>query len=159
MKLRDQVLEAVTAGDFDALDKMVAEDQRPIRYLLGLTYRDDPAISENASRGIALAARHHPEHIANLIRRLVWAMNDESGTNALTAPTVLQAIVAEAPELIVPVVPDLVRLSADEGLQEGLAVVLATVVEKCPGTLSRGMAQDLTERYRNGVCNDRRQKP
>jgi predicted short-subunit dehydrogenase-like oxidoreductase (DUF2520 family) len=85
-----------------------------------------------------------------VIRRLVWAMNDESGTNALTAPEVLQAVAAERPELLLPVVPDLVRLAADEGLREGLASALRTVASRCPGQVGQELSESLGKRVRSG---------
>ena len=44
----------------------------------------------------AVAARHHPDLVQQVVRRLVWAMNDESGTNALTAPEVVKAVADES---------------------------------------------------------------
>jgi hypothetical protein len=83
--------------------------------------------------------------VQNIIRRLVWAMNDESGTNAATAPEVLQAIADEMPELLLPVLPDLVRLSADPGLREGLAAALRTVSRRCPGEIGRQLAETFND--------------
>jgi hypothetical protein len=75
-------------------------------------------------------------------------MNDESGTNALTAPEVIQAIAAEEPELLLPLVPDLTRLTADPGLREGLAKALKTVAEKCPGEVGARLSASLRKRFR-----------
>jgi hypothetical protein len=75
-------------------------------------------------------------------------MNDEAATNALTAPEVLQAIADVCPELLLPMVPDLTRLAADPGLQEGLAKTLKTVARRCPGKVGESLARSLTE------CNE-----
>lgn len=92
-----------------------------------------------AARAIAVAGRYHPQAVKNVVRRFVWAMNDESGTNAGTAPEVLQAIADEQPELLLPMVPDLIRLAADERLREGLTQVLRTVAQRCPGHVAKGL--------------------
>jgi hypothetical protein len=110
-----------------------------------MSYHTDPEISKTAVRGIALAARYHPELVLNVVRRLVWAMNDESATNALSAPAVLLAIANEKPELLLPVVPDLTRLAGDPGLQEGLAETLKTLASRCPGRVGAAFSRSLNE--------------
>jgi hypothetical protein len=110
-----------------------------------MSYHADPEIRKTAIRGVALAARHHPKLVQDIVRRLVWAMNDESATNALTAPQVLQALADEKPELLLPVVPDLTRLAADPGLQEGLAKTLKILSNRCPGKVGASFTKSLNE--------------
>jgi hypothetical protein len=131
-----------TNGD---IEELVAEEPRAVRYFLGMSYHSDPDIRKKAVKGIALAARHHPELVQKLVRQLVWAMNDESATNALTAPEVLQAIAEERPELLLPMVPDLTRLAADPGLHQGLAEALKTVVRRCPGKVGESLSRSLND--------------
>ncbi len=116
-----------------------------IRYLVGMSYNADPEIRKTATRGIALAARHHPKRVQEVVRRLIWAMNDESATNALTAPEVLEAIAEETPELLLPMVPDLTRLAADPGLHEGLSRYVENGFEPMSGKSWR-VAQPFFER-------------
>jgi len=137
---------AVRNGSEDVLGRLVSEEPGAVRHALGLTYHADHGIRKRAARAVALAARRHPVLVQNIIRRLVWAMNDESGTNAATAPEVLQAIADEMPELLLPMLPDLVRLSADPELREGLAVALRTVSRRCPGEIGRQLAETFNER-------------
>jgi hypothetical protein len=110
-----------------------------------MSYHSDAEIRRTAARGVALAARHHPKLVQGVVRRLVWAMNDEAATNALTAPEVLQAIANEKPEILLPMVPDLARLASDPGLQEGLAKTLKTVAKKCPGQVGASLSRSLNE--------------
>lgn len=126
---REQVVEAVRQRRFDDLARMVAADRRTIRYLVGLTYQADPGLRGAAARGLALAARDHPRMIAEVVRRLVWAMNEESGTNAPFAPEVLRAVAEERPEVLVPFLPDLMRLTGDPGLRDALVGVAQRVAE------------------------------
>jgi hypothetical protein len=137
---------AVRTGSEDDLERLVSEEPGAVRHALGLTYHAERGIRKRAARAVALAARRHPVMVQNIIRRLVWAMNDESGTNAATAPEVLQAIADEMPELLLPMLPDLVRLSADPELREGLAVALRTVSRRCPGEIGRQLAETFNER-------------
>ena len=143
--MRAQVRTAIDENRLDLLEELVQAEPRAIRYLLGLSYQEDAELRQRAARGLALASRHHPTQIQGLVRRLIWAMNDESGTNALTAPEVVAAIAEESPELLLPMVPDLVRLAGDEGLREGLARALKTVSERCPGKVGKELQASLNE--------------
>ncbi len=148
--LRQRVRAAVERADFDELQQLVAEESRAVRFLLALTYESDPALRRAAARGVALASHYHPRLVQNVIRRLIWAMNDESGTNSLTAPEVLQAIAEERAELLIPMIPDLVRLAADDDLREGLSVMLRCVASRCPGQIGRGLSESLSKRAKDG---------
>ena len=146
MSLRERIHETVRRGEMNGeLEELVENEPRAIRYLLGMSYNPDPEIRETATRGVALASRYHPKLIQEAVRRLIWAMNDESGTNALSAPAVLQAIADENPELLLPMVPDLTRLAADPGLQEGIAKTLKTVAIRCPGKVGKILGRSLNE--------------
>ena len=127
-----------------------------MRYLVGLTYRPEPEIRANACRGVALAARYHPDLVQQVTRRLIWAMNDESGTNALTAPEVVKAIADERPEILLPLVPDLTRLSIDEGLRDTLAEVLQILADAFPGEVGRGIQDSLNKRFRKKAKRGKR---
>lgn len=143
MSVREQVAEAVRSRRFDDLASFVASEKRALRHLVALTYRPEPAVREAASRGLALASRHHPKLVLEVARRLVWSMNDESGTNAVTAPEVLRAIAEESPELLVPLVPSLLALTADPGLREGLVEVVRIVARHDPKAAVSGMNRAL----------------
>ncbi len=146
MSLRSRVHEVIHRGSGNGdIEELVANEPRAVRYFVGMSYHSDPDVRKKAARGVAIAARHHPELVRNIVRRLVWAMNDESGTNALTAPEVLQAIADERPELLLPMVPDLTRLAADPGLHEGLAKTLKTVVRRCPGKVGKSLSRSLND--------------
>lgn len=145
MSLKARTYAAVLNGSDDELKSLVSEEPGAVRHALGLTYHEECGIRRQAARAVALASRRHPVMVQNVIRRLVWAMNDESGTNATTAPEVLQAIADEMPELLLPMLPDLVRLSADTKLREGLATTLRTVSRRCPGEIGRQMAESLNK--------------
>ena len=145
MILRVQVQELVAQGDIDRLGEVVADEPRAIRHLVGCTYQEDEQIRQTACQAIGRAARHHPDLVQQVVRRLVWAMNDESGTNSLTAPAVIKAVADTSPELLLPVVPDLTRLAADEGLHEPLAEVLKLLAKKFPGSVGRGIESSLNK--------------
>ncbi len=143
--MREQVVETVRQRRFDELETMVSRDRKTVRVLVGMTYDADPELRRTAARGLALAARHHPALVGEVIRRLVWAMNDESGTNAQFAPETLLAIAEERPEMLVEVLPDLMRLSADPGLRVTLVEVARLVGARCPQQAGQRMREGLRQ--------------
>lgn len=151
MSLRKEVQVAIQSGmrgDFEAIEDLVSREPAAIRFLLGMTYHSEEDKRRAASRAIGIAALHHPKLIKDVVRRLIWAMNDESGTNALTAPDVLLEIARTRPGLLLSVVPDMTRLAADEGLQVGLTATLRTVAEACPGEVGSSLSASLNKRLR-----------
>ena len=140
--LRDQVREAVRAGELDALERLAA-DPKVVRHLMRQMYDFDAAVRANAARGIAMVAKRHPRLRADILRRLVWAMDNDSGTNAPNAPEVVLAIAEDSPEALVTVAADLVRLAGDPTLYDGLAAALELVVRHCPGAVGHGIGKVL----------------
>lgn len=143
MRVRERVVETVRQRRFDELALIVAENRGAVRALVGMTYDADPETRQLAARGLALAARHHPALVGEVVRRLVWAMNDESGTNAQFAPETLRAIAEERPEVLVEVLPDLMRLSVDPTLHEALVDLTKVVGARCPDQAARRIQEGL----------------
>jgi hypothetical protein len=154
VSLRDDLRQAVQAGDLDAIEGIVAAEKKTIRYLVGMVYGGDTETRKIVSRGLALAARHHPKMVEQVLIRLVWAMDGKSGTNAQVVPEVLREIAAEKPELLVPILPELGRLVVgDAGLYEGIYDTVRIVRERCPGQVSEKIARAVKERIRDsGRC-------
>jgi hypothetical protein len=134
MSLRARVATAIRGQDASAIEALVAEDTRTLRHLTSLTYDTDEGIRAAAAHAIARAAHHHPQQVSELVRRLVWAMNDESGTNSRTAPEVIRAIALEQPSLLLPMMPDLARLTADQELRPLLLAAVCAVAERYPSS-------------------------
>jgi hypothetical protein len=134
MTLRARVETAIRGHDTAAIEALVAEDARVLRHLTSMTYDTDDQVRAAAAHAIARAAHHHPQQVSELVRRLVWAMNDESGTNSQTAPEVIWAIALEQPSLLVPMLPDLARLTADKELRPLLVSAVRTVAERFPSS-------------------------
>jgi len=150
LNVRERVAEAVRESRFDDIAALVSSEKGALRYLVALTYRPEPEVRAVAARGVALASRHHPQLVQEVARRLVWSMNDESGTYAVTAPEVLRAIAEESPGLLLPLVPSLLGLTADPGLREALVEVVRTVARHDPKAAVNGMARAITSCERKG---------
>ena len=151
-QLRKLVKQFVESRNEAELEQLIKEDSRSIRHLIGMSYQLDQTIQETVAKGVQFATKHHPSQIGSVIKRLLWAMDELSGTNAQSAPGLLQAIAKQDPELLLPYVPELVRLSKDEALHDGIADALCIVVHKCPGQVGARMSRRLQERIERGEC-------
>lgn len=146
MSLRTDMRDALERHDLATIERLLADNRSALRHVTGLTYHQDPELRQAAARAVAIAGRYHPKQVQEIIRRFVWAMNDESGTNAAFAPETLLAIAEDQPELLLPMVPDLMRIARDdEGLREGLVMTLRTVASRCTGDVARRIAADINE--------------
>ncbi|MGE5236522.1 MAG: hypothetical protein ACM3O7_09250 [Acidobacteriota bacterium] len=150
MNVRESVTEAVRLRRLDELEEILVRDRRAVRILVGLTYHADGAIRSGAADGLALAARHHPKLIQEVVRRLVWAMNDESGTHAVTAPDVVVQLARTVPDLLVPFVADLLRLTGDPSLREKLVEAVRLVAAASPRGVTSTMSDGLRSCGRAG---------
>ena len=144
MSTREQLEKLVRNHRFDELRALVKDDPGAARFLLALTYRPEHELRAAAARGMAIAAEYHPELVQEMARRLVWAMNEESGTFAVTAPEVLQAIAEDSPQILLPLVPSLLRLITDPRLRDPLIEVVRTVARCDPGAAVASIGRALT---------------
>jgi hypothetical protein len=153
VSVKQRIEQACLREDLVTICAVITEKPTALRHLASLTYHADDTVRTSAIRGVAQVAQHLPKKVQEMARRLVWAMNDESGTNAQTAPEVLQAIAEAKPELLLPMVPDLLRLAAeDKTLRPGLAATLKKVARGCPGEVGARLGKDLT-RVCEGRCD------
>jgi hypothetical protein len=141
MRPAGAVVEAVQNQRLDDVAELIKSDPRTVRQLVALTYRPEPDVRATAARGLALAGHHHPRLVQEVARRLVWAMNEESGTNAVTAPEVLRAVAAETPDLLRPLVPNLLRLTRDARLRDALVDVVRLVAQDDRRSVVNSMAR------------------
>lgn len=147
MSLRQRFIDSFDRGkngDLGDFVRLISKEPAVVRHLLGMTYHPDRSNRELAIRGLGIAAKHHPALVQEVIRRLVWAMNDESGTNGLTAPDVLCAVAREMPEILLPFIADLSRLAGDPGLHNGLKALLRQISEAFPGEVGQRMGKELS---------------
>ncbi|MCP4677985.1 MAG: hypothetical protein GY854_21210 [Deltaproteobacteria bacterium] len=150
MSGRDDIRAAVFAGNFDDVEAIVAENPRSVRRIVGLMYGLDEDIRTNCAKALVIAAKYHPKLIKRVIKNLVWAMDEQSGTYAPTAPEILKIIANDNPELLVPMMGELVRLASDSSLNEGLSSILRVVANRCPGELGRKLAKSLNTQMKYG---------
>ena len=86
-------------------------------------------------------AAAHPEIGVDLVRRLMWALNDESATNGLYGIPALAEIGFNDPELIRAFVAPLASLAWDDGLRLEILRSLARIAEAAPELVAPAVEQ------------------
>ncbi len=136
MALKGEVRALLASSNEPALAAAVAGDVRVGRLLVARLWDIDRSVAERASRGLGEYAARWPEATREIVRRLLWALNDESGTNGAPALAALGEIGRRAPDLIASYVPALVETVHDAGLHLELLQALTAIAATAPGLVA-----------------------
>jgi hypothetical protein len=136
MRLGEKVMELLRRGDGAGLERLVRERAATVRHLQGRLWDPDESIRRQAAAALAAAAAAHPGLGRDLLRRLLWALNDESATNGRYAVPALAAVGVRCPELIRPFVSSMVRLLEDDGLRPALLGALEQIGWAAPDVVA-----------------------
>ncbi len=122
--------------------------KRVLGSLVASTYDADPRISWRAIEALGVAASRvaedDPDHIRQLLRRLLWLINDESGGICWRAPEAMAEILRRQPTLYadyIPIVTLLLVNLEEEDLERFRAGVLRAIGRL--GGLARDSFQDV----------------
>jgi HEAT repeat protein len=132
MRLKETVMELLKRGDSDGLERMVAAEPRAVQPLQGRLWDPDPDVRRLAARALGAAAAAHPALGRELLRRAMWALNDEAATNGAPMLPMIGEIGFRAPELVAPFVAPMASYLWDEGLQAGILEALTRISEVAP---------------------------
>jgi len=125
-------MELLKRGAEHEVAELVAADRRAVRPLLSRLWDPDANIRRRAARALAEAASLHPDLGVEIVRRMLWALNDESGTNGLATLAAFGAIGRRSPTLLAPFLPMLVAMAEDSGLRGELLAALTDIAEVQP---------------------------
>jgi len=137
-------MELLRQGRDEALAELAAANRKALRPLMGRLWDPDPEIRRRAASAVGCAAVSHEDLGIEIIRRLLWALNDESATNGVFGIPALGEIGRRAPAMISPYIPSLVSMARDDGLRPELLRALLAVARSDP----RRVAPHLDEMVR-----------
>lgn len=78
--LREQITGMLREADFDALAQLAATEPRVGGLLLQFLYDPRDLLQWRALEGLGRVAGAQPEQVRNLITRLLWLLNEDSGS-------------------------------------------------------------------------------
>ena len=122
-------MELLRRGDEGGLERLVVAEPRAVQPLLGRLWDREPAIAARAARALGAAAAAHPELGRELLRRALWALNDESATNDAAMLPAFAEIACRAPEIAAPFVAPMGSYLWDDGLRPGILRALSRIEE------------------------------
>jgi len=132
MGLREDVVQLFRASDATSLERLAAAEPRAMRYLIGRLWDPDDDVRQLAAVAVAASAASHPDLGRDVVRRLVWALNDEAATNGSYGLLALGEIGARDPDLILDVVGPIASLAWDGGLRPGILRALIRIAAVDP---------------------------
>jgi hypothetical protein len=132
MRLKERVMELLRRDDTEGLEQMVVESPAAVRFLQGRLWDAEPEIRSRAATALGAAAVAHPELGRELLRRALWAINDESGTNGGPMLAAIGEIGRRAPDLVAPFVGPMTSYLWDDGLRAGILDALCRIAETAP---------------------------
>lgn len=101
-------------ADYAALVQAALRSKRVLSQLLALTYDADDLIGWRAVKALGLAAAPVAdadlEFVRNILRRLMWSLNDESGGIGWRSPQAMGAILAQRPRELAEFIPIVISL-------------------------------------------------
>lgn len=149
-RLGRRILDLLRRGREEEAAELAAADPRALRPLMGRLWDPDPEVRRRAAAAIGRSAAANPERGLEMVRRLMWALNDESATNGVHGIAGLGEIGHRCPRLLAPFVPALVAMAGDDGLRLELLRALGRVAEADPRLLRRelGRLKDFVDRSR-----------
>jgi HEAT repeat protein len=147
MRLKEMVMEMLQRSDRRGLEKLVVTEPRAIRYLQGRLWDSEERVRRNAAEALGSAAAAHPAIGTEILRRAMWALNDESAMNGAYMLPVIGEIGFSKPELVAPFVGPMTSYLWDDGLRPGILRALCRIAEAAPELIED--VHDRLEAYEN----------
>ena len=125
-------MEMLQRGDSEGLEQMVIEQPSAIRYLQGRLWDAEQRVHQNAAEALGSAVATRPKLGREILRRALWALNDESSTNGAPMLPVIGEIGFRNPEVVAPFVGPMTSYLWDDGLRPGILRALSRIAERAP---------------------------
>jgi len=138
---KQNVAALVQAGETEALKAMALDGQRVISTLVSLLFTGDDVLRWKVVVALGDVSeelgRTDLDRVRDLIQRLLWSLNDESGSIGWHAPEALGEVIARSPRLITafgPVVAS--QLDIERNFWPGLLWAVGRIAREKPESLA-----------------------
>lgn len=152
-RLGRKIIDLLRQGHEEAAAELAIANPRAFTPLVARLWDPDPEIRRGAAGAIGRSAAAHPARGLEVIRHLMWALNDESGTNGLYGIPALGEIGYRASEMMAPFVPTLAFMSRDDGIRLELLKAFGRIAESDPRLIERQL-----DRLRDHVDESREEE-
>ncbi|HBX22008.1 MAG TPA: PBS lyase [Desulfotomaculum sp.] len=137
MRLKKQVQEALSNGNYDnILEIGTRHTGQVIAALINTLYSMDELLRWRTVECLGLLTKQisiaEPERAREIIRRLLWALNDESGGSGWASPEAVGEVIRNRPDIYNEFVSILVSFREDPSLIRGIVWALGRIGEVKP---------------------------
>jgi hypothetical protein len=91
-QLREKIIALLQAGDYPGLTALAAQESGVAAILMQFLYDPGVLLYWRALEGLGVVAGSHPEQVQKLINRLLYLLNEDSGSNGWGAAAALGEI-------------------------------------------------------------------
>jgi len=132
VSLRKDIATLIEAGRLDEIASLAERSSSVPTILMSRLYDADALSRWRAAdamgRACAVVARRDPAKVRQVLQRLVWALNDESGTTGWGVPQAIGEIICRDPELAGEFAPMLIAYLQHEDVAVGTDVLVHGVL-------------------------------
>ena len=104
-QLREKIVPLLQAADFPALTKLAGQESGVAAILMQYLYEPGALLYWRALEGLGQVAGSHPEQVGKLINRLLYLLNEDSGSNGWGAAAALGEIGRHRIALVQDIIP------------------------------------------------------
>jgi len=134
-QLREKIVPLLQAGDFPALTKLAGQESGVAAILMQFFYDPGALLYWRALEGLGLVAGSHPEQVHKLINRLLYLLNEDSGSNGWGAAAALGEIGRHRIALVQEIIPMFVGFLEEPFSQEPMLWGVGRLAEVHPELL------------------------
>jgi len=132
---------ALESNDLDAVAAAIRRRGGALSVLVRASYDKETLAGRRAIRAMGLIAREpvrtDPAFLRDAVRKLLWSLNDESGSIGWSAPELLGEIVSADPEQFPDIIPLITAAydAEEETFRPGVLYALARIADVSPGRI------------------------
>jgi HEAT repeat protein len=133
--LREEITGLLRSADFTALTELAAADKRVGEMLLKFLYDPEDLLHWRALEGLGYVAAAQPEQVQNLITRLLWLLNEDSGSFGWGAAAALGEIGRGNISLVKEIIPMFIGFLEEEFSRAPMLWGVGRLAEVAPDRL------------------------
>lgn len=134
-------MDLLRQGHEEAAAELAIADPRALSPLVARLWDPDAEIRRTAAGAIGRSAAADPVRGLEVIRRLMWALTDESATNGAYGIAALGEIGHRCPQMMAPFVAPLAAMIGDDGLRLDLLKAFGRIAESDPWLIRRQLGR------------------
>jgi HEAT repeat protein len=134
--LREQIIGLLRAADYTGLAELAAQDQRVGDMLLQFLYDPEALLHWRALEGLGQVAGAQPDQVRKLIPRLLWLLNEDSGSFGWGAAAALGEIGRGNISLVKEIIPMFCGFLEEEFSRTPMLWGVGRVAEVAPERLT-----------------------